>query len=304
MRVGRGPILDTEIREVGRPIVFGEIPGVIAIAGCANYPYGRQEVGIIAEEFLKRRYIVTASGCSALTISMYKTDSGRSLYEVYPGRFDAGGLVNVGSCVANAHISGAIVKIANIFAKRPLRANYEEIADYVLNRIGACGLVWGVMSQKAFSIITGFNRLGVPVVVGPQGTKLRRLLMGKGEDSKNFTVYDAKSGQRAWVGPAPQHLLYAAENRAEAIVVMAKLCIRPSDTTMGRAIKLSNYIELYKRYYDSESLPEDIHLFVRSEADVPIMFREEVLEHLKSIGWKPAEKPSVDPTLLERLVRR
>ena len=304
VRAGRGPILDTEIREVGRPIVFGEIPGVIAIAGCANYPYGRQEVGSMAEEFLRRRYIVTASGCSALTISMYRTESGRSLYEEYPGRFDAGGLVNVGSCVANAHISGAIVKIANIFAKRPLRANYEEIADYVLNRIGACGLVWGVMSQKAFSIIAGFNRLGVPVVIGPQGAKLRRLLMSKEGDAKNFTVYDVRSGQRAWVGPAPQHLLYAAENKAEAVVMMAKLCIRPSDTTMGRAIKLSNYIELYKKYYDSEGLPKDIHFFVRSESDIPITYREEVIEYLKSIGWKPAEKPSVDPTLLERLVKR
>lgn len=302
IRVGRGPILDTEIRRVSRAIVFGEIPGVIAIAGCANYPYGRSEVGGMAEEFLRRRYIVTASGCSALAISMYRTESGGSLYEEYPGVFDAGGLVNVGSCVATSHISGALIKIANIFAKKPLRANYEEIADYVLNRVGACGLVWGVASQKASSIIAGFNRLGVPVVVGPQGAKLRKVLMGKEAEASAFTAYDARTGEEAWVGPAPQHLLYAAENKAEALVMASKLCIRPSDTTMGRAIKLSNYIELYKIYY--QELPKDLHLFVRSEADIPVSFKEEVADYLKGAGWRPSGKPSVDPTLLKRLCRR
>ncbi|HIP34592.1 MAG TPA: CO dehydrogenase/acetyl-CoA synthase complex subunit epsilon, partial [Methanothermococcus okinawensis] len=40
--VGRGPIQDVEIRKVGAPIVFGEIPGVVAFAGCTNYPNGEE----------------------------------------------------------------------------------------------------------------------------------------------------------------------------------------------------------------------------------------------------------------------
>ena len=70
MRVGRGAIQDVEIREVGQPIVFGEIPGVVAIVGCANYPAGGEDVARIAEEFLRRRFIVVASGCSAMNIAM------------------------------------------------------------------------------------------------------------------------------------------------------------------------------------------------------------------------------------------
>ena len=35
---------------------------------------------------------------------------------------------------------GAAIKIASIFAKRKLRGNYEEIADYILNRVGAVGV--------------------------------------------------------------------------------------------------------------------------------------------------------------------
>ncbi|MBS7623254.1 CO dehydrogenase/acetyl-CoA synthase complex subunit epsilon, partial [Candidatus Bathyarchaeota archaeon] len=107
IRVGRGAIQDIEIRNVGAPIVLGEIPGVIALVGCANYPNGGAEVAEIADEFIRRRYIVVSSGCSAMSIAMQKNEKGKSLYELYPGAFEAGGLVNVGSCVSNSHIAGA-----------------------------------------------------------------------------------------------------------------------------------------------------------------------------------------------------
>ncbi|MHA1168545.1 MAG: CO dehydrogenase/acetyl-CoA synthase complex subunit alpha, partial [Candidatus Hodarchaeales archaeon] len=178
MRAGRGAVSDTEIRNVGAPIVFGEIPGIIAPVGCANYPAGPYDLGKYTEEFLKRRYIVTASGCSAMDISHYIGEDGKSLYEKYSGAFVGGGLVNVGSCVSNAHIAGAAVKVASIFARRSLNGNYEEIADYILNRLGAVGIAWGAYSQKAASIAAGFQRLGVPVIVGPHGWKYRRLYMG------------------------------------------------------------------------------------------------------------------------------
>jgi acetyl-CoA decarbonylase/synthase complex subunit alpha len=143
VRAGRGPISDVEIRDVGAPIVLGEIPGVIAIVGCPNYPNGPAEIGKLAEEFLKRRFIVVTSGCAAMDLGKYTDEEGKTLYERYPGYFDAGGLVNTGSCVSNSHIAGAVIKIANIFAKRPLRGNFEEIADYALNRVGAVGIAFG-----------------------------------------------------------------------------------------------------------------------------------------------------------------
>ncbi|MEM4462113.1 MAG: CO dehydrogenase/acetyl-CoA synthase complex subunit alpha [Candidatus Bathyarchaeia archaeon] len=300
IRVGRGPIQDVEIRNVGRPIVFGEIPGVIAFVGCSNYYNGGREIVEIAEEFLKRNYIVVASGCAAMTLAMAKDDEGRSLYEKYTGTFDAGGLVNVGSCISNSHIAGAAIKIAAIFAKRNLRANYEEIADYILNRVGAVGIAWGAMSQKAAAIAAGFWRLGVPVIVGPHGAKYRRLLLGRRDDENSWYVYDARTGDRVYSGPAPEHLFVAAESKEEAIVMIAKLCMRPNDTSKGRAIKLSHYIDLSKKYLGC--LPDDLHLYVRKEADIPLTLKSEVLEFLKSKGW--SEKPIPDPTLLPRLVRK
>ena len=299
IRVGRGAIQDVEIREVGGPIVLGEIPGVVALVGCANYPRSGKEVAEIAEEFAKRRYIVVATGCAAMSMAMVKDEEGKTLYEKYPGGFEAGGIVNVGSCVSNPHIAGAAIKIASIFAKRKLRANYEEIADYVLNRVGAVGVAWGAMSQKAASIASGFWRLGVPVIVGPHGSKYRRMLLGRKDKEEDWYVYDARTGDKVFVGPAPEHLFTAAETKEEAMVLIAKFCMRPNDTTKGRAIKLTHYIDLHKRLYGV--LPDDVHLFVRNNADIPITMKDEVLKILEEKGWKEMRIP--DPTLLPRLIR-
>jgi acetyl-CoA decarbonylase/synthase complex subunit alpha len=300
MRVGRGAIQDVEIREVGGPIVLGEIPGVVALVGCANYPHGGEEVAEIAEEFAKRRFIVVTSGCAAMSIAMVKDEEGKTLYEKYSGAFDAGGILNVGSCVSNPHIVGAAIKIASIFAKRKLRANYEEIADYILNRVGAVGVAWGAMSQKAASIASGCWRLGIPVIVGPHGSKYRRMLLGRKDKDEDWYVYDARTGDKVYGGPAPEHLFATAETKEEAIVMIAKLCMRPNDTTRGRAIKLTHYIDLHRRLYGT--MPDDIHLYVRNKADIPITMKDEILKILEEKEWKERRIP--DPTLLPRLIRK
>ena len=302
IRVGRGAIQDVEIREVGSPIVFGEIPGVVALVGCANYPAGGGDVAAIAEEFLKRRFIVVASGCSAMNIAMTKDEDGQNLYEKYPGNFDAGGLVNVGSCVSNGHITGAAIKIANIFAKRPLRGNYEEIADYIYNRVGAVGVAWGAMSQKAAAIASGCWRLGIPVVVGPHGSKYRRMLLGDKNKEEDWKVYNARDGEEVYIGPVPEHLFYAAETLEEALVLISKLVMRPNDTSKGRAVKLSHYIDLYKKHYGA--MPDDLHLFVRRGQDIPFTMKDEIVKILAEKGWVEDRIASPDPTLLDRMVRR
>ena len=300
IRTGRGAIQDIEIREVGGPIVLGEIPGVVAFVGCANFPKGAREVAEMSMEFAKRRYIVCTSGCSAMSAGMYRDEEGKTAYERYPGGFEAGGIVNVGSCVANAHIAGAAVKIASIFAKRPLRGNYEEIADYVHNRVGAVGVAWGAMSQKAASIAAGFWRLGIPVVVGPHGTKYRRMLLGRADKEEDWYVYDARTGEKVYGGPVPEHLFFAAETKEEAMVMVAKLTMRPNDTSKGRAIKLTNYIDLHRRLIGG--MPDDIHQLVRTHADIPVTMKTEIELILAEKGWKEREIP--DPTLLARMVRK
>ncbi|WP_456472167.1 CO dehydrogenase/acetyl-CoA synthase complex subunit alpha [Methanocaldococcus sp.] len=291
VRAGRGPVTDVEIRKVGAPIVFGDIPGVILFAGCDNY-YNGNELPTMAEEFLKRGYIVVATGCSAMAIAMYKDKDGKTLYEKYHGSFDRGGLLNLGPCLANSHGIGAAIKIANIFAKLPLEKNFNEVADYILNRIGVCAIAWGAMSQKAAAIATGANRWGIPVLIGPHGSKYRRLYLG---EEKLREIKDKRTGENVLTEPAPLHLIYAAESLNEAIPLTAKLCIRPNDTPKGRLIKLTHYLDLSKKYLGY--IPEDIHLYIRNEREIPYQYKEEVKKILEEKGWKPREGPK-EPSIL------
>ncbi|MDY6833445.1 MAG: CO dehydrogenase/acetyl-CoA synthase complex subunit alpha [Chloroflexota bacterium] len=295
VRAGRGPIMDTEIRRVGAPIVLGTIPGIIAFVGCSNYP-DIDDIVEMAEEFARRKYIVVMSGCAAMVAGTKLDEDGKSLYDRYPGDFDAGCVVNVGSCVANAHITGAAMKVANIFATIPLRGNYEVIADYTLNRVGAVGVAWGAYSQKAASIATGCNRLGVPVLLGPHSAKYRRLFISrKGED--DWTVMDGRTQQMVNTEePSPEHLITVTESKESAMVTIARLCIRKNDTPQGRGVKLNHYISLWKKYMGG-GLPDDLHLYVRRAADIPLVYKKEAMSYLKEIGWK--EKPTLSlPTLI------
>lgn len=79
----------------------------------------------------------------------------------------------------------------------------------------------------------------------------------------------------------------------------AKLGIRPNDTTYGRQVKLTHYCELHKRYFGR--MPDDVHLLVRTKADIPITLKGEILAILEEKKWQPTIIP--DPTLLKRLIR-
>ncbi|MHA1681268.1 MAG: CO dehydrogenase/acetyl-CoA synthase complex subunit alpha [Promethearchaeota archaeon] len=298
MRAGRGPVTDVEIRNVGAPLVLGEIPGVIAIVGCANYNSNINEVALIADEFCKRGYIVVATGCGAMDIALYRDpETNETLYEKYSGVIERGCLVNIGSCVSNAHITGMAAKVANIFARRPLRGNFEEIADYTLHRVGAVGLAWGAMSQKAASIATGVNAIGIPVVVGPHASEYRRMYLGREDDPSRWKMWNMRDGTEHVGDPCPEHLMYSVESREECIVALAKLCLRPADSTKGRSIKLINWIDLHKKYIGG--LPPDLTKFIRTEADIPITLKTDILSLLEKENWEPRDV--IDPTMVERL---
>ncbi|MBI5748708.1 MAG: hypothetical protein HZA00_06230 [Nitrospinae bacterium] len=105
-----------------------------------------------------------------------------------------------------------------------------------------------------------------------------------------------RNKREVFAGPTPAHLMTTADSPAKALTLAAKLCMRANDTSKGRQIKLKNYIELDKLFSGS-SLPDDIHLFVRTKYDMPPKYEENVYDKLKKMDWKPAWIP--DPTLLK-----
>ena len=200
---------------------------------------------------------------------------------------------------STSHITGAACKVANIFARRPLRGNFEEIADYILNRVGAVGVAWGAMSQKAASIASGANGLGIPAIVGPHAAQYRRMYIGRSDDDETWKVFNARDGTGGHVvSPGPEHLLTTAETIDDAICLVAKLALRPADNSEGRMIKLSHWIDL-ERKYKGVDFPVDLEKYIRLEADIPINLKTEIQEFLKSKNWQPTD--IIDPTLLERL---
>jgi len=225
---------------------------------------------------------------------MKKDKDGKTIYEKYPPNFDAGGVLNVGSCVANSHITGAAMKVANIFATLPLRGNYEVIADYILNRVGA--VAWPgelILRRRHLSL------LAVIAWVSPWWLgRIRQNIVGclsaaRKKMTGRYGWQREKAGE--YEEPSPEHLITVVESKERAIITMAKLCIRKNDTPQGRQLKLTHYISLHKQYMGT--LPDDLHLFIRKASDIPIFYKKEVMPYLEKVGWK--EKPVLTlPTLI------
>ncbi len=310
LRIGRGPIRDSEIRGIAPSIVMGEIPGIIGIFGCPEEenqkpaPAGskqgsevkglplnasirgqKSEVHRFAEEFLARGYIVSTGGCASMDVA--KGD----LFKDNADSFDSRNLTNLGSCVSASHLIGACIKIARIMCHRKLEGNYEEIADYIINRVGAVVILWGGFTQKAFSSALGMARLGIPVIFGPRFKNYGINLMAK---DNGWRVKDARFKDMVSTGPAPQSLICYAEIAGDVLPLAAKLCMRPNDTSEGRKAKLKNYIGLYNK--GKKRLPPDINLFVRTHYDIPEEVEQKIKHFLQTKDWHSTFIP--DPTML------
>src|SRR3989338_3338581 len=307
LRIGRGPVRDSEIRGVAPSIVMGEIPGIIGIFGCPEKE--SQESGVrsqesetkkLAEEFLKRGYIVSTSGCASMDVAREEVGGQESgvrrekqggLFKNNPDFFDSGNLTNLGSCVSASHLIGACIKIAQIMCHRKLEGNYEEIADYIINRVGAVVILWGGFTQKVFSSALGMARLGIPVIFGPKFKNYGINLVSK---DNNWRVKDARFKDMLSTSPAPQSLICYAETAWDILPLAAKLCMRPNDTSEGRKAKLKNYIGFYNK--GKKRLPPDINLFVRTHYDIPEEVEQKIQHFLQTKNWHSTFIP--DPTML------
>ncbi len=285
MRAGRGPMSELEWRDLTFGIILGgNGPGMINIIGCGNYPGSEREVAEIARYFLERNALVTVSGCVAADVAKYFDENG-FLFEQYIAAGVLKGLVNFGGCTAISHVPAAIYRGALVGSGYTPKANWTQIADYLYARLPVVVILWGAATEEMYAVAAGLVRSGIPVVIGPSGFKFKRYFLGDKDDRSKWWMYDGVTGEKKEVEPCPMHMLVPVDTKEEAIAMCAKLLHRPLALRDPRLASLEAENEAYKKFFGEYS--DDWHLYVRSEQELHVMRRAELLRKLgQEHGWE------------------
>ncbi|WP_456435791.1 hypothetical protein [Methanopyrus sp.] len=148
-------LTDVVIRNVGVPVVSGNIPGIVVLVSCPEKSEDVEEPAKIAETPIERGYLVLVPGCLAVALGSCLDEEGKTLYERYPDT-----LLNTGPCTSPAHL------------------------------VGACVIAWGSeYSEHLVSAAYGITRWGIPVILGPDPEAGSLLIEN---DPK---IVDARSGE-------------------------------------------------------------------------------------------------------------
>ena len=303
MRAGRGPMSELEWRDLTFGIILGgNGPGMINILGCGDRgdcegSGNGKEVAEIARYFLERNALVTVSGCVAADVAKYfdEEEGGRKfLFEQYIAAGVLKGLVNFGGCTAISHVPAAVYRGALVGSGYVPKANWTQIADYLYARLPVVAIIWGAWTETTFAVASGLVRSGIPVVVGPScspscsgssSSNFKRFFLGDKNDRSKWWMYDGVTGEKKEVEPCPVHMLVPVETKEEAIAMSAKLLHRPLALRDPRLASLEAENEAYKNFFGEYS--DDWHLFVRSEQELHVMRRAELLRKLKEEhGWE------------------
>lgn len=287
MRAGRGPMSELEWRDLTFGVILGgNGPGMVNIIGCGNYPGSEREVVDMTRYFLDRNYLVCVSGCVAADVAKYfDEEEQKFLFEQYIAAGVLKGLVNFGGCTAMSHVPSAIYRGALVGSAYTPKANWTQIADYLYARLPVVVLIWGAATETLYSVASGLVRSGIPVVVGPSGFKFKRYLLGDKDDRSKWWMYDGVTGEKKEVEPCPVHMLVPVDTKEEAIAMCAKLLHRPLALRDPRLASLEAENEAYKEFFGDYS--DDWHLYVRSEQELHVMRRMELLKKLEEEhGWE------------------
>ncbi|MCP4716141.1 MAG: hypothetical protein GY868_13575, partial [Deltaproteobacteria bacterium] len=286
MRPGRGPLSHLEFRDLTFGLMLGgNGPAMVALLGCGQYPGSEQDMADIAEELLNRNCVVMTAGCGASDISRkLEEKTGKSLPENYPNMATLKGLVNCGGCAGDAHIMSAIYKLSQLGGGISVKGNFDQQADYIMNRAPFTVLLWGAASEKMYTKAAGFARIGARVVVGPTGFTFPRMLVGNKYERENWTMYDGFGEGEREVDPTPAHLILPVETKEEALTMILKYSFTTCDLRDSRLSSLDNYTGVYQKYFGE--LPDDWNYFIRSQLEIHVMKRMKFLKILREkYGW-------------------
>ncbi|MBT3311962.1 MAG: 4Fe-4S dicluster domain-containing protein [Desulfobacteraceae bacterium] len=287
MRPGRGPMSHLEFRDLTFGLVLGgNAPGMVVLLGCGHYPGADDELAYMAKELLARNCVVMTAGCAAADVSrIIDEKSGKAFPENYLSMATLTGLVNCGGCSADAHIMASMFKFASLGGGVSLKANYDQPADYSMNRAAFAVIIWGPASDKMMAKAAGYARVGAQVIVGPSGFDSSRMLVGNKHDRSSWTMLDGITGKKKEIDPAPLHSIIPVETKEEAMTMAMKLCVTPCALRDPRMSTIDNYVDIHEKYFDQ--LPDDWTYYVRSPLELHVMKRMRLLKVLRDeYGWE------------------
>ena len=287
MRPGRGPLSHLEFRDLTFGLVLGgNGPGMVSLLGCGHYPGGDDELAEMAKELLDRNCVVMTAGCAAGDVARkLDEETGKAFPENYPSMATLKGLVNCGGCSADTHIMASMFKFAQLGGGISGKANFDQVADYSLNRAPFAVIIWGPASDKMMAKASGFARVGAPVVIGPSGFKFKRMLVGNKYTRDDWTMYDGLDGSVREVDPSPPHLIFPVETKEEAVTMAIKLCFTTCALREPRLSTIDNYTEIHQKYF--HELPDDWTYYLRSPLELHVMKRMRFLKILRDEhGWE------------------
>jgi acetyl-CoA decarbonylase/synthase complex subunit alpha len=284
MRPGRGAITSNEIRDIA--ITMFSMPSAVSIIGCGNYPGAGSQVAEMAKEFVECNLSVVVSGCIAQDVARYKyPKTGKTLFETYPALYNPRCLTNCGGCSAQAlGASAPFYKLGYIAFRNPYKSALAQQADFVY-RFAAVVIMWGPATDIAYAVVAGHIRAGIPVIVGPYGSKFKRYLLGNKYDRSKWWMLHGNTGDKGETEPTPEHMLIPVETVDEAIALVPKLSFTTQEMDVSRQNKFDLYLNAYKKRFGE--WPDDWHLFVKKETEMPMTKKAKMLRLLEEEqGWE------------------
>ncbi len=278
MRAGRGFISQLEIRDIA--ITAFSMPGMVNITGCGNYPGSDKDVAWLANEFVSTNFAVTVTGCAAVDAARHFDEKTKKfLFERFPALYNPRCIANIGGCSSHGMAAASPnYKLGYVAYKCPYRGTFEMLADMMIK--GAAVLIlWGPATDLMYTLATAHARAGIKVLVGPHGSNFKRYLMGNKYDRSKWWALHGYEGYKKEIEPLPEHLIFPIETKEEAFALTCKMCFGFQDLDTARINKFDLWLNSYRKWF-GKTLPDDWHLFVKKDVDMPATKKAKLLRLL------------------------
>ncbi len=288
MRAGRGAITSNEVRDIA--ITMFSMPSAVSIIGCGNYPGAGNQVAELAKELVECNYSVVVSGCIAQDVARFKyPKTGKNLYETYPALYNPRCLSNCGGCSAQAlGATAPFYKLGYIAFRNPYKSTFAQEADFIF-RFAATIVMWGPATDLAYSVAAGHARAGIPVIVGPNGWKFKRYMLGNKYNRDNWWMIHGNTGEKKEVEPIPEHLIMPVETIEEVLAIVPKLSFTTQEMDTARQNKFDLWLNTCKKKFGE--WPDDWQNYVKKEIEMPMTKKAKMLKLLEADhGWEIDKK--------------